>query len=220
MLINRNWHSAAAVVAALGMIATTAVSWLSTSVAASEQAANQTLLSQSRRTIIPAGTIIPISYDQGQRIIVTPSETASFTLTVATDIFDSRGRFAIPEGSLIEGELQPAPGGGTYYVARELILFSPEERFPIDATSEIITQTTTVSRRSNPNIFRGAAIGAAAAAIISELIGDIDLLEVLAGAGVGIIAELLINETEEVEVVVVEPERDLDLTLESDLLLN
>ncbi len=66
----------------------------------------------------------------------------------------------------------------------------------------------------------GAAIGAAAAAVVADIFGGIDLGEVLGGAGIGAIAGLLLRGRNEVEVVVVNPDTDLDLTLQSDLRLN
>lgn len=54
-----------------------------------------------------------------------------------------------------------------------------------------------------------------------EIFGGVNLGEVLAGAGVGAIASSVFGgkKDKEVEVVVVRPERDLALTLESDLVL-
>ena len=84
----------------------------------------------------------------------------------------------------------------------------------------MITETETLNEKSSPNILRGAAIGAAAVAVVSEIFGDIDLGEVLAGAGIGTLAELLLRgNRKEAEVSVIEPETDLDLTLQDDLVL-
>lgn len=93
-----------------------------------------------------------------------------------------------------------------------------DQRFPIEATSQIITRTETINEKTSRDVLKGAAIGAAAGAVLSEIFGDIDLGEVLAGAGVGALASVLQGKKEkEVEVVVVDPQRDLDLTLEEDL---
>lgn len=171
---------------------------------------------QSSQVIIPAGTTIPVRYDKAKRIIVTPEEKSPVTLTVERDILSNGGRILIPRGSQIAGELQPA-SGGTRFVAKELILSNKRQRLPIKATSEIITETETINEKTNPNILRGAAIGAAAGAVIGEIFGDIDLGEVLAGAGVGALAELLLRrDRKEVEVVVINPDTDLDLTLQRD----
>ena len=53
---------------------------------------------------------------------------------------------------------------------------------------------------------------------MGEIFGGIDLGEVLAGAGVGVLGEVLLRgrKQKEVEVVVVRPDTDLDLRLEED----
>ena len=224
MLMSKNWLRSSALIAVVGFISV-AVSPLMAMKSASAQV-NETIIGQlfsskqsKQFARVSAGTIIPIRYEEADKIIVTPDETASFTLTVAADILDSSGRLAIPLGSLIEGEMQPS-GRGTQFVARDLILYNSEERLLIDADSAVISNTRTITRRSNPDILRGAAIGAAAAGVLSEIFGDLDWYEVLAGAGVGILAELLIRGDEEVEVVVIDPDRDLDLKLQSDLFVD
>ena len=123
------------------------------------------------------------------------------------------------EGSEINGELRPVDGG-TQYVAKNVTLTrrNRDQRFPIEATSQIITRTETINEKTSRDVLKGAAIGAAAGAVLSEIFGDIDLGEVLAGAGVGALASVLQGKKEkEVEVVVVDPQRDLELTLEEDL---
>jgi len=50
-------------------------------------------------------------------------------------------------------------------------------------------------------------------------LGRIDILEVLGGAGLGALASVLIRNREEVEVIVINPQEDLSLTLQSDFAL-
>ncbi|WNZ24040.1 hypothetical protein HJG54_15015 [Leptolyngbya sp. NK1-12] len=169
------------------------------------------------RSIIRAGTIIPTSYER-DKIVVTPTETAELTLTVASDIRSAGGTVLIPAGSEINGELRPT-SGGTQFVAEELVLDNGE-RYPIEATSDVITRRETITRRSDPEIFQGVAIGAVAASILGEIFGNVELWQVLGGAGVGALGSLLIRNRERVEVIVVDPATDLDLQLESDFVLN
>lgn len=221
MLISRHWHSKAALLMALG-IATTAITpiFITTSATAStEPYLVGQLFPPSERVVIPAGEVIPVRLEGAQKIIVTPEETAEVTLTVARDIRSNAGTILIREGSRIEGELRPTRNG-TQFVAQELILAGSDRRLPIEATSDPITDTEIIDERTDPDILKGALIGAAAGAVLSEIFGDIDFIEVLAGAGVGVLAELLLRGREEVEVVVIEPDTDLDLILESDLVLN
>jgi hypothetical protein len=218
MLINR-WQSGTALFMALGLTSTAALPLLlSNTAAASEPVIVAQLFPQPSRVAVRAGTVIPVRYDEAEKIIVTPEETSSVTLIVAENIRSTSGTVIIPEGSEIEGELRPAEGG-TRFMAERVTLPNRDTSYPIDATSQVITRTETITRNSDPDILQGAAIGAAAGAVLAEIFGDIDFVEVLAGAGVGVLASVLLRGQEEVEVVVVYPETDLDLTLRSDFTL-
>jgi hypothetical protein len=212
----KRWQSKAAFMMALGLVST-AIAPVMAASATSEMRVAQ-VFSQQSQVGIPAGTVIPVTYSEAERIVLTPEETSEVTLTVETDVRSSRGTVLIPRGSRVEGQLQPADGG-SQFVADELVLPSGR-RYAIDASSDVVTRTETITKDSDPDILQGAAIGAAAAAVLSEVFGSIDFLEVLAGAGVGALASVLLDgRDEEVEVVVVEPETDLDLTLRSDFVL-
>jgi hypothetical protein len=218
MLTNR-WQSGTALFMALGLSSTAALPLLlSNTAAASEPVVLAQLFPQQSRVAVRAGTVIPVQYDEAEKIIVTPQETASVTLIVAEDVRSTSGTVIIPEGSEIEGELRPAEGG-TQFVAERVTFPNRDTSYAIDATSQVVRRTETITRNSDPDILQGAAIGAAAGAILAEIFGDIDFIEVLAGAGVGVLASVLLRGQEEVEVVVVYPETDLDLTLRSDFTL-
>lgn len=178
---------------------------------------NRTPSGWGYRSIIAAGTIIPTSYEK-DKIVVMPTETADLTLTVANDIRSGGGVVLIPAGSEIKGQLRPT-SGGTQFVAEELILANGD-RYPIDATSDVITQRETITKRSDPKIFQGVAIGAVAASILGEIFGDIELWQVLGGAGVGALGSLLIRNRNQVEVITIDPATDLNLQLKSDFVLN
>jgi len=175
------------------------------------------------------GTAIPVTYDNAERLIIVPDETAELELVVTNDIFSSRGTVIIREGSRIAGEMRPVTTTNrdddddeekaTQFVASEIVLAGSDRPVPIEAVSNVLTETETISRRTNPDYIRGAAIGAAAAAILSEIFGSIDFLEVLGGAGVGVLGEVLLRRNREVEVFVIEPDEDLDLVLTEDFML-
>ena len=221
MLISHRWQSKTALLVALGITAT-AVPILSatTATAKSNPYVVGQLFPRSREVRVSAGTLIPVRFNEAEKIVVTPDETAPITLVVAEDIRSAAGTVLIPAGSEIEGNLQPVRGG-TQFVAEELTFRNTERQRPIDATSEIITETETIEKGSDSSsILKGAAIGAAAAAVLSEVLGDIDFLQVLAGGGLGAVAGLLLGGRNEAEVVVINPDADLDLTLQSDFVLN
>lgn len=175
----------------------------------------------SSSVVIPSGVTIPVRYDEAEKIFVTPEETVPLTLTVAANIRDSRGNILIPYGSQIIGQIEPAIGGGSRFVAQELYIDSNRRQF-IDAASQPVTRTETIRRgASTGDILQGVAAGAAAATIIAAVTGDnaIATEEVLGGAGLGALGGWLLGR-DRVEVVSIDPNRDLDVVLRSRLALN
>jgi hypothetical protein len=179
---------------------------------------------QTGTVSIPAGVTLPVTYDK-DKIVVTPDETAPIKLKVARNIVDRAGNVLIPEGSQIDGQLQPITRNGvkgTYFVAQELLLPNGN-RQSINATSQIITRKETISKGAKTGtILQDAAIGAGAASVISLLTGNrrIETLEPILGAGAGAAASVLLRRNK-AEVLVVEPQRgDLNLVLRSNLLVS
>ena len=169
-------------------------------------------------TSIPSGTSIPVRYDQAKKILVTKDETAPLTLTVAQDIITSNRTVLIPSGSQVVGDLKPAEGG-SQFVARELTMPNGQ-RYQINATSEVITKTERVSKGTNAGtVAAGAALGAGAAAAIQAVTGnDIKTLPTLGSAGAGALIGLFLGR-QNVDLVAIEPNTDLQLTLGSNLAL-
>jgi hypothetical protein len=171
--------------------------------------------------VVRTGTKIPILYDQ-EKIILKSDESLDLTLTVAKNIKAANGSVAIPAGSEIVGKLKPTDGG-TQFVAKELILPNGQT-FKIEATSAVVTETATVNKGTDVgSLATNAAIGAGAAAAIAAITGDNDIAleEVVIGAGAGVLASLIpmFLGMNKVDLVVVEPEQDLYLTLRADLIL-
>ncbi len=169
---------------------------------------------------IPSGTTIPVRYDQAERILVTKEETAPLTLTVSQNVVTREGTVLMPAGSKVVGELRPASGGSQFY-AQELVL-SGGQRYKISATSEVITKTENIRKGINVgNVVKNAALGAAAAAAISAVTGDraIATEEVLGGTGIGALVGLFLGRNS-VDLVTIDPDTDLPLTLTSELALN
>jgi len=173
---------------------------------------------RSSQVTIRSGTSIPVRYEEAEKIVVSPDETMPLTLKVAANITNRSGNVLIPAGSLVVGELQPTRGG-SQFVARELVTYQGR-RQPINATSRVIN-TTQVSRGTNAgSILKGAAVGAAAAAALGGLTGNrrISTGEVLIGTGVGAAGGAVLGRNK-ADVVVINPDTDLDLTLRSSLAL-
>ena len=165
---------------------------------------------------VPRGFIIPVEYEE-EKILVTPEETVPVSLLVAANVRDSRRNTLIPYGSEILGTIEPSEDGtGSLFVADEIV-FPDGTTQPIDAMSEVVTRRETVKRGANTgDILKGAAIGGAAAAVLSEIFGDIGALEVLGGAGAGAVAGILLGGNE-AELVSIDPNNDLDLILQTNL---
>lgn len=173
---------------------------------------------QNNRVAVPSGTVIAVNYEK-DKVVVTKDETAPLTLMVSRDITSNSGTILIREGSQIVGELRPV-GGGSQFIAKELVLQNGR-RFPLNARSKIVTRTETIEEGASVgSVLQGAAIGAAAATAISAITGDraIATEEVLGGAGLGAIGGLLLGR-KKVDVIVINPNTDLALTLRSDLAL-
>jgi hypothetical protein len=166
--------------------------------------------------IIPSGTEIPLEFEK-EKILVTKEETVPVTLTVAANIRDRDRNTLIPYGTKVEGQIEPA-GEGSRFVAQELI-FEDDTRVAIDGTSDIVTRTETAKRGTDSgDLVKGAAIGGAAAAVLGEIFGDINLEEVVGGAALGALGGWILGR-ESVELISIDPNRDLNIILESDLVL-
>lgn len=170
---------------------------------------------------IPAGTTIPVRYDGANKVLISPQEPkpVPITLTIDRDIVSRNNTVLIPANSKISGEFRNVQGGTQFY-ATELLLANGT-RLPIDATSSVISTTTTVRRGANAlEILGGAAAGAGAAAAVAAVTGDraVATEEVLGGAGAGALAGLFLGRNS-VTLYTINPDTDLALTLNSPLAL-
>jgi hypothetical protein len=170
------------------------------------------------RVVIPDGTRIPVYYEKREKIVVAPDETVPITLQVAANIRSRQGRILIPAGTDISGDLEPERDG-VRFVAKELELDGDKIRF--DAVSQVVDEREEVNRNNTGSIVKGAAIGAGAAAILAAVTGDrkIGLGEILGGAGIGAVGGWVLGRNRKREVIVIDPDRELELTLQSDLAL-
>ncbi|MEM9152107.1 MAG: S-layer homology domain-containing protein, partial [Cyanobacteria bacterium P01_F01_bin.3] len=137
---------------------------------------------------IPAGTLVPVAYEDGDRIIVSASETAPVSLELFRNLRSAEGDILIPQGSVIKGQLEPR-NNGSQFVAQSVIIDGQEYDFR--ATSQVITRTTSVQDPNLISLLRNAVLGGGAAAGISTIVGDerITPAKVLSGAAVGAAVE-------------------------------
>lgn len=171
---------------------------------------------------IMAGTQIPVTYE-ADKILLTRDETVPVSLTIRENIVNSANVVVIPRNSVVVGELRPS-GDGTQFFAQSLEL--PNGRtYNIDASSQIITETESVSQGTNVgSLVRNAALGTAAAAAIAGVTGDrtITTGELLIGTGAGLLATLIPQflGRNRVDLLVIRPETNLNITLNSDFAVN
>jgi hypothetical protein len=167
---------------------------------------------------IPAGNTIAVQYSK-DKILLGPDEKVPLSLTVPQNITNSQGTILIPSGTQVVGELRTVSGGAQFF-ASELV-FANGQRRAINATSKVVTTTERVDKGvSVGGLLRNAALGAAAAAAISAVTGDRALAteEILGGAGIATLLGLFLGR-DSVTLASVNPNNDLAVTLNSDLLL-
>lgn len=220
------WQSGTATMMALAITASAIAPLFSSKVALAQNRfpnpSQNNAPSERLDVFVPAGTTIAVGFNEAEKIVITPQETKSLTLQVASPVTNSNGTVLIPVGSQLIGQLQPAPGG-SQFVAKELVIRPGrrlEQRYSINASSSVV-RTEQISKGADVGgILKGAAIGAAAGAALGVLTGDhaIATEEVLGGAGLGAVGGLVLNRRK-VDVVVVHPNEDLTVKLDSELAL-
>jgi hypothetical protein len=227
-MARRKWQSSVAVLMALGLNTATVAP-----IAMLEQPAMAGIFAQSNsngsssrdngssfRDVL-SGTRIRVEEQDGKKIVVGPDETFAATLITTEEVRSDRGTILIPRGTKVEGEFQPARDeAGTQFVARRIIFRDGTER-DLNASSNIVNTRKKISKGVNVDpIWQGALVGGGASAIISSIVSDVGIFKVLGGAGAGALAGWLIAGRKKTEVIVVEPSENLELTLDSDLILS
>jgi len=167
---------------------------------------------------IPAGNTIAVQYSK-DKILLGPDEKVPLTLTVAQNIANSQGVILIPAGTQVVGELRTVSGGAQFFASQ--LVFANGKQVAINGTSKVVTTTEKVDKGiSVGKVVQNAALGAAAAAAIAAVTGDraIATEEVLGGAGIGALLGVFLGR-DSVTLASVNPNTDLAVTLNSDLLL-
>lgn len=217
----KSWQSGLSAFMTVGMLAS-GVAPIFSPTAANAQlfpTQTQTQTQTQYRVAIPAGTEIPVKYNEAQKIVITPNETVPLTLAIAANIRNRNGVILLPAGTQLVGKLQPA-GSGSQFVASELV-FANGRRQYISASSDVLTEKQEIKRDTNvTSILTGSAVGAGAAAAISGITGNkrITIGKVLAGVGAGALGGYLLGK-KKTEVIVINPADDLNVRLNSDLAL-
>lgn len=171
---------------------------------------------------IPAGASIPIIYPGSDRLLISKTETQPIpvTMKVAQNVVTSQGQVLIPAGSDVVGQIV-VTDGAAQFIANEIIL-PGGRRLPVNASSEQFKNYAVV--RKNPTtgkIIVGTLVGAGAGAGVAAVTGDrkIQAWEVLTGAAAGALAGTFLGGSS-VDAIVLDPETNLLLTLNSDLVIS
>jgi hypothetical protein len=155
--------------------------------------------------------------------LVAKNETFPLSLTLSTSLRDRQGLIILPEGSQISGELRPLNKGSQFF-ARKLTIYTDSESaydYPLQATSAVITRTELVTTGSKASQFaKNTLIGRAAATLIAEITGDRTLVSEVSQPdhGIGLLSGWFLNGTR-AELIAINPNRDLTLTLGANLTL-
>lgn len=176
---------------------------------------------QPQAVRIPAGASIPVKSDNAEKVLLSKDETnpTPLTLKVAQNIVNSRGDVLIPAGSSVIGEVRVNNEAAQFYASE--ILLANGRRLPVNATSNAVTTVESIRQGTSlGKVLGGAVLGSVAAAGIAGVTGDrtIKAGEVLIGSGLGAIAGAVLNKR--VDLISINPNSDLTLTLNSDLVIN
>ncbi|ELR99709.1 hypothetical protein [Gloeocapsa sp. PCC 73106] len=176
--------------------------------------------SQSLDTVIPSGTVIPVMSETAEKVLVLPTETLAVTLKVAENVRNKRGRVIIPADTEVIGQIEPYRDGSRFVA--ESLVFENGRQEDLEATSEVVTRTEEITKGTNGRaIVQGAVVGAAAATVLAAVTGDTAIAteEVLGGAGFGALAGWIFGPKPSQELISINPNQDLDITVSSDLYL-
>jgi hypothetical protein len=169
---------------------------------------------------IPAGTALPVRYEGADKVLLAKDEAPTpFTMKIAQNVITSQGQVLIPAGSNVVGQLRTTPQGAQF-TAGEIVL-PGGKRLPINAASTFITRTESIQKGvSTGKVIAGTVVGAGAAAGIAGVTGNrtIEAWKVIPGAVVGAAASLLLGRNS-VDLYAINPNTDLNLTLNNDLII-
>ncbi|HEY9635322.1 MAG TPA: S-layer homology domain-containing protein [Coleofasciculaceae cyanobacterium] len=212
----------------------------------STQSTNNNRNTRTDEYKILRGTQIKVTYKTSSKVVVAPGETQNLTLLVAEDIKNSRGETLIPKDSEIEGQIVPRYNGssflGAQFVAQRLIIRN-DSYSDLNVTSLLVTGQPTA--QAGQQTLGDAAISAAAQVIlgggigrrggIGDILGGGGIGDILGGGGIGnilggggignILGSVLSGrgsnqQQQQNTLIVIEPGKDLQLTLGSDFYVN
>jgi len=162
---------------------------------------------------LAANTYLPSvpSPNQGA-LYLDPNGEKPVSVFTSNDIYDTNNQVAIPRGSEIRGRFTPVRGGLKFQADAVVV---KGQYYPLQASSDTLFDEKDPREYSGEAIAGDALIGAGAGALLGALTGGISWGGLLGGAA----ASSLIGNVTAPRVVVVSPDRPLNIRLETPLTL-
>ncbi|MEN9205280.1 MAG: hypothetical protein Q6J68_03530 [Thermostichales cyanobacterium SZTDM-1c_bins_54] len=161
-----------------------------------------------------AGEVIGAALVSQETLYLGVNETRSVSFVLSEPLRDRNGLVVVPQGSVIEGQFQPAPGGSRF-VSRSVVVNG--RSFPLYAQSEVIRSQKDPRQTSGEAILSHALMGAGVGLLLGGITGDrvIATEEVLGAAALGAV----VGNVTAAEMVVVQPNQPMNLTITQDVQL-
>jgi hypothetical protein len=154
------------------------------------------------------GAAVPVAAPANTAQYLDPGRDANASLVVSQDVLDNRGGIVLPKGSEVRGRFAPVPGG-LKFVADGVLLNGQYNS--VRASSDLIPDEKDPREYEGGAIAGDAGIGAAGGALLGALTGGVSLGGVLGGAAAGV----LVGNVTAPRVVVVRPDRSINLRLDA-----
>jgi hypothetical protein len=157
---------------------------------------------------LEAGAAVPVAAPANSTQYLDPGKDANATLVTSQDVVDNRGSVALPKGSEVRGRFSPVPGGLKFFADGVVI---NGQYTSLRASSDMIPDEKDPREYEGGAIAGDAAIGAAGGALLGAVTGGVSLGGLLGGAAAGVI----VGNVTAPRVVVVRPDRSLNLKLDA-----
>lgn len=136
---------------------------------------SSTVLSQERAATLRT------TLEQDQTLYLDKTKTYDYDLVLRAA--SAIGGQRLPVGTIVRGRFEPADGGLVY---RANSIEVADRIYQVDAYSELLRDRKDPRQTSTGAILTDAAIGAAGGYVLSEVLGDAGVWEVVGGAAAGV----------------------------------
>jgi hypothetical protein len=154
------------------------------------------------------GAAVPVAAPSNSTQYLDPGRDANASLVISQDVMDNRGGIVLPKGSEVRGRFAPVNGGLKFLADGVLI---NGQYTSLRASSDVIPDEKDPREYEGGAIAGDAGIGAASGALLGALTGGVSLGGVLGGAAAGVI----VGNVTAPRVVVVRPDRSVNLRLDA-----